>query len=91
MTSHDELKAGMTVILSPCDFCDGQHVLILAGRCNCAGLGWRLVDRCPHGADCFGAQAAIASGRLYRLQEPPAEANDYDAVAVPTKAKERTR
>lgn len=97
VTSHDELRVGLTVFV---DHPDGHLIICTLLRCVAAPRSpWHLcpVDVAWHavpgnGIDlpfCFGCP--IADGRLYRLQEPPAEVNDYDVVAVPTKAKERTR
>lgn len=103
VTSHDELRVGLLVVVALCRSCRGRHVGILVRRNSppgCHGVsGSGLSEPCAapwtwtiepptHGRDlCFCN--AITTGRLYRLQEPPAEVNDYDVQAVPTKAKER--
>lgn len=107
VTSRGELKAGLMVVISPCNKCGRTSASLIVRRhyesdpyghvdgTPCPGVGWVAVptpcceDPNPLLGSCFCAD--IRYGSLYRLQEPPAEANDYDVVAAPTKAKERTR
>lgn len=89
--SHDELRAGMTVVWIgggvTCQNCGAaRHVVILLRptpcSLRCAGDGWRVTGFC-YGTVCL--HESILRGRIYRLQEPPAEANDYVAETLPVK------
>lgn len=107
VTSHDELRVEMMIFFAcRCGKFHGALLMGMGPRGLCAGprgginrkcktAGWRLagcveMERYAGGRTyCLGCSLKVV--RLYRLQEPPAEVNDYDVVAVPAKAKERTR
>jgi hypothetical protein len=99
-----ELKAGMLVFVLCCRDCGvGLESLLLVRSYAPIGKHWRsagTIELCSSPAawkvigSCSGRRCCFCSpideGRLYRLQEPPAEENPYLEQPVPTKRSVRT-
>jgi hypothetical protein len=94
--SESELRAGMTVVVSPCKWCSRTHAHVLVrespiGECHHYGdgvhydhQGWVVAHGTCNRRECLCPRSAIRDGRMFRLR-------DLDDSTEQTRERERER